>query len=165
MASGMEQQPLGNYTTTDASVILGAGIIGLTTAYHLSEMIGGPIYVIDPASKVCAGASGQCEGAIGDFGVFNDLSILNELSFKMYQQIAQKYSGKERFGFSGMDMHAPFSDGFNPSDPRLPWPVQEREDLSKLPHWLRVSKKWEAGLIARQPHAMRLWVSSSNPGC
>lgn len=150
------QEPLLANNATDSTVILGAGIIGLSTAYSLSGMSKQTIYVVDPASKACAGASGQCEGAIGDFGVENELSPLNQLSYELYQQLAEQHSGKETFGYSGMDVHALSSHGFDSSDPHLPWPVQEPEDISNLPAWLKVPGGWVAGLIANQTHCARL---------
>jgi glycine/D-amino acid oxidase-like deaminating enzyme len=74
-----------NIPSSDSTVILGGGIIGLSTAYYLAlaNQYDGSngaskrsdIFVIDPS-----GASGQSEGALGDFGFKDDVVPLALLS-------------------------------------------------------------------------------------
>jgi len=64
------------------TVILGGGIIGLSTAYHLALALrdqNTPILVADPSSAICSGASGQCEGALGGFGFDKQVQPLGKL--------------------------------------------------------------------------------------
>lgn len=153
-------------TNVEPTVILGGGIIGLSTAYYLASANDGKtfmsstehssIFVIDPSSKICAGASGQNEGALGDFGVQDNLIQLAQLSYKLHGLLAAENNGKQKFGFSGLKIPSVCSNGYDPSNPSLPFPVKEPEDLSKLPTWFKVPSTWQAGLIADNAHAMRL---------
>jgi hypothetical protein len=47
------------------TVILGGGVVGLSTAYYLSQSIDPAcIYILDSAPELCAGASGQATGIL-----------------------------------------------------------------------------------------------------
>ncbi|KAK0646759.1 FAD dependent oxidoreductase [Cercophora newfieldiana] len=137
------------------TVILGAGIIGLSTAYHLALALRGqnnPILVADPSSGICLGASGQCEGALGEFGFDEQVQPLGKLSYKLYSELAARakaVSGHafRSVGYSPLIVHTVFSHKYDPSNPRLPYPVAGPEELSKLPSWLRVQDSWKGGLI------------------
>lgn len=157
--------------TNAPAVILGAGVIGLSTAYHLAlalnrgktktsqaQVSGGiashPIVVVDPSSGVCRGASGQCEGALGEFGFDKLTEPLAKLSYKLYSELAMDH--ESRIGYSPLIVHTVFSHEYDPSNPRLPYPVKEPEDISKLPPWLRVQPTWQAGLIDNGSTAARV---------
>src|SRR5690606_24348141 len=84
------------------TLIIGAGIIGLSTAYYLacatleSHQLGrlsssSQIVVVEQASKVCSAASGQCEGALGEFGFPSDTCPLAKLSYKLHKQLAAEH--------------------------------------------------------------------------
>lgn len=153
----------GNYT--GPTVIVGGGIIGLSTAYYLAsdtwDKVSGKssnnnIVVVEASSKICAGASGQNEGVAGDFGVKNEIMPLAKLSYDLHFQIAEEYKGKEKYGFSSLTIHALFSNGYEPSNHRLPFPVIEQESLSRLPRWINVSSDWQAGSIDNGNHSIRM---------
>lgn len=147
------------------AVILGGGIIGLSTAYYMAladcqrmsdnTIQHNSIVVVDPSSEICAGASGQNEGALGDIGFRDKVMPLANLSYKLHAQIATDNKGRNKFGFSELRIHTVFSKGYDPSNPRLPFPVKEQESLSKLPSWLKVPPTWQAGLISDGSHATR----------
>lgn len=69
--------------------------------------------------------------------------------------LAAENSGTEKNRFTGFTVHAVFSNGFDPSNLKLPFPVKEQEDMSKLPRWLKVPSNWEAELIADKTQARR----------
>ncbi|KAK3361350.1 hypothetical protein B0T24DRAFT_725080 [Lasiosphaeria ovina] len=130
------------------TVILGAGIIGLSTTYHLALALRDqnmPILVAGPSSAVCSGASGQCEGALGKFGFDPQVQPLGELSYKLYSELAARAAvpgaALQSIGYSPLAVHSVFSHEYDPSNPRLPFPVTCPEELSKLSSWLRVREK------------------------
>ncbi|KAK3944661.1 FAD dependent oxidoreductase [Diplogelasinospora grovesii] len=151
------------------TVILGAGILGLSTAYHLAlaanesssvghSRHGGDVNIVvaDPASAICSGASGQCEGALGLFGFPKEITPLAELSYRLYARLAEEKDGRRQFGYSPMILHAIFSGKYDPANPRLPFPVKRQEDLSDLPCWLKVQSSWAAGLMGDESVAARV---------
>lgn len=146
----------------EPTVILGGGIIGLSTAYYLAldtredDKKKADIVVIDPSSKICAGASGQNEGVIGESGVKDEIAPLAKLSYDLHARFAAKNNGREEFGYSPLKIHALFSNGYDPSNPRLPFPVQEEESISKLPEWLNIPSDWQAGLLSNGTRSKRL---------
>ena len=92
-----------NKITSTDTVILGAGVIGLATAYYLalafssskSQTATPPrarIIVIDPSSHICLAASGQATGGLGDFGFGPETAELGKLSYALFQEIAEKAS-------------------------------------------------------------------------
>ena len=68
----------------ESTVILGAGVIGLPTAYYLafspkdrdaaSLSLPPQIFVIEPSHGICSGASSGATGGVGDFG-FSDIVL------------------------------------------------------------------------------------------
>ncbi|KAF2809093.1 FAD dependent oxidoreductase [Mytilinidion resinicola] len=142
------------------TVILGGGIIGLSTAYYLAlaeqdrksqsahAPTQGSIIVVDPSTAICSGASGQNEGVIGTTGFKNEVEALAKLSYDLFAAIASENDGHERFGYSSLKIHAVFSHGYDPSNPKLPLPVVKQVELSDLPKWLKPRSTWQAGLIS-----------------
>lgn len=142
----------------EPTVILGGGIIGLSTAYYLSQAehealsgysaIRNNIVVIDPSPAICAGASGQNEGVLGQYGFKDEIVPLARLSYDLHAQLASKNDGRKAFGYGHLKIHTVFSHGYDPSNPKLPFPVREQEDLSELPPWFNASSGWQAGVIS-----------------
>jgi glycine/D-amino acid oxidase-like deaminating enzyme len=154
---------MSNSTPAESTIILGGGIIGLSTAYFMalaqSELHDGehgPIVVVDPSLTMCAGASGQNEGALGDFGFAEPVLPLAKLSYRLHDHLAAVNDGAGKYGFSEFEIHTVFSHGYDASNPRLPFPVKKQEDPSCLPRWLKIPSTWEAGLIAGAADARRL---------
>lgn len=213
------------------TVIVGAGIIGLSTAYHLAHAVNSSIVVVDQAPAICSAASGQCEGALGEFGFTKETQPLARLSYRLFARLAADNGGATdndggaidndsaatdnngavidnddtavdndgtaidndnaatdndgtvintdgavtdndgaaidndsaatdnggaAFGYSSLAVHTVFSNAYDPSNPRLPFPVEREEDISRLPSWLRVQPSWRAGLIDDGKRAARL---------
>jgi FAD dependent oxidoreductase len=154
---------MSNSTPAEPTVILGGGIIGLSTAYFMalaeSELHNGEhsrIVVVDPSLTMCAGASGQNEGALGDFGFQEPMLPLAKFSYQLHDHLAAVNDGACKYGFSEFEIHTVFSRGYDPSNPRLPFPVKKQEDPSCLPRWLKIPSSWEAGLITDAADARRL---------
>lgn len=115
------------------TVILGAGIIGLSTAYHLALALRNqntPIIVADPSSEICGGASGQCEGALGEFGFDQQTEPLGKLSYRLYSEMAARTRSPalgqliRSIGYSSLMIHTVFSRKYDPFNARLPFPVK-----------------------------------------
>jgi glycine/D-amino acid oxidase-like deaminating enzyme len=83
-------------------VIVGAGIIGISTAYFLShsEALKGDstITIIDQCPPA-SGASGKAGAFIARNWSGGSTSSLGELSFRLHDELAQKYNGAERWGY------------------------------------------------------------------
>lgn len=137
--------------TDQHTVILGGGLIGLSTAYQLAKATeqnrhNVQITIVDPASKMCAGASGQHEGVLATVDVASEqVQPLVDLSMKLDIAMASEYRGSDLYGFRGLDIHMLFSDGYDPKHPDIRWGVRSPEPMDRLPSWLNVSSEWEAG--------------------
>ncbi|EER41015.1 predicted protein [Histoplasma capsulatum var. duboisii H88] len=65
-------------TSPETTVIIGAGVIALSTAYYLAQALNETtsymppsepdVVVIDSSDDICAGASGKATGGLGNFG-------------------------------------------------------------------------------------------------
>ncbi|KAF2144861.1 uncharacterized protein K452DRAFT_316020 [Aplosporella prunicola CBS 121167] len=81
------------------TVILGAGIIGLSTAYYLSESQQN-IHIIEPSHELFASASGLAGGFIAADWFAPSVAPLGGLSFRLHKELAEQHQGKERWGYS-----------------------------------------------------------------
>ncbi|KAI9836098.1 MAG: hypothetical protein M1819_001714 [Sarea resinae] len=84
-------------------VILGAGIIGVSTAYYLSESGRTPpssIHIVEPSPELFASASGYAGGFLARDWFAPSTVSLGRLSFDLHQSLAHKHNGRQRWGFS-----------------------------------------------------------------
>ncbi|KAL9013426.1 MAG: hypothetical protein Q9173_001869 [Seirophora scorigena] len=83
-----------------AVVIIGAGIIGTSTAYYLSQSETPPsdIHLVESSPKLFASASGYAAGFLArDW--FSAASIsLGRLSFDLHKELAEKHNGYKNWG-------------------------------------------------------------------
>jgi glycine/D-amino acid oxidase-like deaminating enzyme len=86
----------------ESIVILGAGIIGLSTAYYLSTSSHAPIsiYVLDNSPVLFQCASGRAAGFIAKDWFSPLLTELGELSFRLHKELAEEFDGRRRWGYS-----------------------------------------------------------------
>lgn len=83
------------------TVILGCGIIGLTTAYHLSKhQPGSTIHLVDSSPELFASASGFAGGFIAQDWFQESVSSLGDLSFHEHRKLAEAHRGNENWGYS-----------------------------------------------------------------
>jgi len=83
------------------TVIIGAGIIGVSTAYYLSHSAsktGHTVTILDPCPPA-SGASGKAAGFLSRAWTGEQTSSLEELSFRLYKELADRYEGTERWGY------------------------------------------------------------------
>ncbi|KFA61876.1 hypothetical protein S40285_06574 [Stachybotrys chlorohalonatus IBT 40285] len=83
------------------TVIIGSGIIGLSTAYHLSKHQPGPtIHLVDSSAELFASASGFAGGFLAK-GWFESASApLGRLSFEEHARLAEEAGGAEKWGYA-----------------------------------------------------------------
>lgn len=92
-----------NMTATSNTVILGSGIIGLSTAYYLAlspSITGTSIHLIDSSPALFASASGRAAGFLAADWFVPALAPLGELSFALHRELADAHGGVERWGYS-----------------------------------------------------------------
>jgi glycine/D-amino acid oxidase-like deaminating enzyme len=85
-----------------ATVIIGAGIIGTSTAYYLSESStpASDIHLIEPSPQLFASASGYAAGFLARDWFPPSLSSLGALSFDLHKELAEANNGQEKWGYS-----------------------------------------------------------------
>lgn len=88
--------------TQDSVVILGAGIIGLSTAYYLSTSSQPPanIYILDNSPALFQCASGRAAGFLSKDWFSPQLAELGALSFRLHKELAEEFDGRCRWGYS-----------------------------------------------------------------
>ena len=83
-----------------ATVIIGAGIIGTSTAYYLSQSSKNEIHLVEASPQLFASASGFAAGFLARDWFSPSLAKLGELSFDLHKQLAEENNGHDRWGYS-----------------------------------------------------------------
>jgi glycine/D-amino acid oxidase-like deaminating enzyme len=84
-----------------STIILGAGIIGVSTAYYLSEhQPGSTIHLVDPSEKLFSSASGYAGGFLAKDWYQPSVSSLGALSFEQHRLLAEKHGGREKWKYA-----------------------------------------------------------------
>lgn len=103
-------------------LVIGGGIIGTCTAYSLKSL--GPselkVTVLE-GSSVAAGASGKAGGLLAVDWHGPSTSSLAALSYRTHAELANKYNGKDRWGYRQLDtlsVSADLSSSGQPKDVR-----------------------------------------------
>ena len=89
--------------TEDNIVVIGAGIIGLATAYYLSlspTVPSGSIHIIEASPELFACASGRAGGLIAKDWADPGTASLSALSFRLHKELAEEHGGREKWGYS-----------------------------------------------------------------
>ncbi|OCL03809.1 FAD dependent oxidoreductase-like protein [Glonium stellatum] len=85
------------------TVILGAGIIGCSTAYYLSESPrtqAQSIHLVEPSPELFHCASGFAGGFLAADWFAPSVAPLGTLSFRLHKELADKHDGKRKWGYS-----------------------------------------------------------------
>ncbi|KAF2747918.1 FAD dependent oxidoreductase-like protein superfamily [Sporormia fimetaria CBS 119925] len=85
------------------TVILGSGIIGLSTAYYLSQSGNTPpesIHLVDPIAELFHCASGYAGGFLASDWFAPSVASLGALSFKLHRKLADEHDGWTRWGYN-----------------------------------------------------------------
>jgi len=84
-----------------STVILGAGIIGVSTAYYLSNhQSPSTIHLVDPSPELFASASGFAGGFLAKDWFSSATASLGRLSYEEHRKLADKFGGREKWGYS-----------------------------------------------------------------
>ncbi|KAI9721063.1 MAG: hypothetical protein M1812_002544 [Candelaria pacifica] len=86
-----------------STVILGAGIIGCSTAYFLSQSSrtqAQQIHLVEPSPRLFASASGYAAGFLARDWFSQSVAAVGALSFDLHKDLAEKHNGSERWGYS-----------------------------------------------------------------
>ncbi|AEO65069.1 uncharacterized protein THITE_2111659 [Thermothielavioides terrestris NRRL 8126] len=84
-----------------ATVILGAGIIGVSTAYYLCQHEdGSSIHLVEPSPELFSSASGYAGGFLAKDWFAPSVSELGALSFEEHRRLAKEHGGREKWGYS-----------------------------------------------------------------
>lgn len=84
-----------------ATIILGSGIIGVSTAYYLSQFQPpSSIHLVEPSPQLFASASGNAGGFLAKDWFGPSMAQLGSLSFDEHRRLAEKYNGREKWGYS-----------------------------------------------------------------
>lgn len=85
-----------------STVILGTGIIGLSTAYYLADhQPGSTIHLVDSSAQLFASASGYAGGFLASSDWFHPhAAALGALSFEEHTRLAQRHGGREKWGYT-----------------------------------------------------------------
>lgn len=85
-----------------ATVIIGAGIIGTSTAYYLSQSETPPsgIHLVESSPKLFASASGYAAGFLARDWFSPATASLGRLSFDLHRKLAKEHNGYEKWGYS-----------------------------------------------------------------
>ncbi|OCK91102.1 FAD dependent oxidoreductase [Cenococcum geophilum 1.58] len=157
-------------TPPESTVILGAGVIGLSTAYYLAltlneatalspVLVRHVVVVVEPSNDICPGASGQATGGLGDFGFGPETTPLGSLSYLLHKNLASEFGGKDKYGFNDLNIYRVSPKNFTgtPSPPHSWGPAPPvAKNVSDLPNWIEHSKDWTAQLLADDLHSSHL---------
>ncbi|KAJ4377637.1 hypothetical protein N0V83_000465 [Neocucurbitaria cava] len=154
------------------TVILGAGIIGLSTAYYLSESGNTDpktIHLIDSSPKLFHCASGLAAGFLSADWFAPSVSSLGALSFKLHADLASAHSGRATWGYaqstgislsqdsesavsgSGEDWLESGASRASVSNHNRPW-----EEEAAGPPWLRRTKEGIVEVISKDRTAAQI---------
>ncbi|OAX84307.1 hypothetical protein ACJ72_01329 [Emergomyces africanus] len=98
------------------TVIIGGGIIGLSTAYYLSasQKHQHQIHIVDPATQLFDCASGYAAGFIARDWFSAELASLGALSFELHEQLSREHDGLEKWGYmrsTAIGLQVEYADG------------------------------------------------------
>ncbi|KAI1766794.1 FAD dependent oxidoreductase [Hypoxylon sp. FL1150] len=86
---------------SSTTVILGAGIIGVSTAYYLSQhQLPSSIHLVDPSPELFASASGFAGGFLAKDWFSAPSAALGALSFEEHRRLAEEEDGARKWGYA-----------------------------------------------------------------
>lgn len=101
-------------TKSESTVIIGAGIIGVSTAYYLSQSVPGhSIHLVESSPELFASASGKAGGFLAADWFGPASAPLGLLSFKLHKQLADEHNGSQKWGYA-MSTGASFAESEEP---------------------------------------------------
>ncbi|RVD84828.1 uncharacterized protein DFL_003167 [Arthrobotrys flagrans] len=108
-------------------VIIGGGIVGVSTAYYLSHHESTPSVTLIEASSIACGASGKAGGLLALDWHGNDTASLARLSYQLHASLAEEFNGRERWGYRELTtLEISCTEGRTP-----------KSHVAGVPDWLR----------------------------
>jgi glycine/D-amino acid oxidase-like deaminating enzyme len=111
-------------TAMPRTIIVGAGIIGASTAYFLSHSTSrsqdDTITVVDP-NPPASGASGKAAGILSRNWTGIATASLEALSFRLHKDLAQQYGGAEKWGYRPCEILAVEVGNKGADSPEVDW--------------------------------------------
>lgn len=144
----------------DTTVIIGGGIIGLSTAYSMLQdqrerSLPVPhIVVLDSAHELFAGASGGAAGILGSYGFKEEAVELGNLSWNMFKSLNQEHNGRTNWNWSEIVIR-------NASHSKDGPPGHGKAIARPLPTWFRNESNQYIHWIAGPDHAARMQVTGT----
>lgn len=89
-------------TPPTQTVILGAGIIGLSTAYYLAhapDVDPHQIHIVESAAELFCSASGLAGGFLAADWYAPSVAPLGALSFRLHKELAENHNGRKQWGY------------------------------------------------------------------
>ncbi|PSK55824.1 hypothetical protein B9Z65_4702 [Elsinoe australis] len=86
-----------------STVIIGAGIIGCSTAFYLTEhedVDATSIHLVESSPEFFASASGKSGGFLAEDWFSPPVAPLGELSFRLHKELADQNDGRANWGYS-----------------------------------------------------------------
>lgn len=88
-------------STMSSTVIIGAGIIGVSTAYYLSDhQPPSTIHLVELAPELFSSASGNAGGFLAKDWFRPSVESLGAFSFDLHRKLAEEHGGKEKWLYS-----------------------------------------------------------------
>lgn len=93
------------------TVILGGGIIGLSTAYYLAQQNptstpSQSIHIVESSPALLESASGYAGGFLALDWFVPAVSDLGALSYRLHRELAEKHNGPRRWGYGGSHVYS-----------------------------------------------------------
>ncbi|KAK4232360.1 FAD dependent oxidoreductase [Podospora fimiseda] len=86
--------------TQNHTVIIGAGIIGVSTAYYLSQhQDPSTIHIVEASQELFSSASGYAGGFLAKDWFAPSLQELGALSFNEHRRLAEENGGRDKWGY------------------------------------------------------------------
>lgn len=156
------------------TVILGSGIIGVSTAYYLSEtQPPSSIHLVEPSPTLFASASGYAAGFLADNWFSPSVAAVGALSFAEHKRLAEEFGGREKWGYmrsSGISYAAGrrVGKGGGRGDDWLQHggsradasgvEVNEFSNEGDAPGWLRRGEGDKVESISEEGSAAQVWI-------
>ncbi len=114
-----------------ATVVVGAGIVGVSTAFYLAEHCARdgrgqpspPIHLVETTDRLFASASGYAGGFLARDWFAPEVAALGALSFDQHRALAERFDGRAHWGYSvstALSYGLPAGDGARGGDAAAP---------------------------------------------
>ena len=152
------------------TVIIGAGIIGCSTAYYLSQSPSttppSSIHLIESSPELFASASGYAAGFLARDWFSSSSASLGALSFDLHKELAEQNNGVEKWGYSrststsmieisGKRGDEWLRDGMSRAEAKAAHKSEQRYG----PMWLTQSKNGRVDIISQDGSTAQVYVA------